>query len=59
MKKSVMYALFALATSMAVNTGIGNIHFNQRGKAKNNSCDTSLCCPGGSCSDDCCDFCCE
>jgi hypothetical protein len=57
MKKGVIIAFVALATSLAVYAGIGNNKTTQ--KAKTECCDKSECCPYETDTETCCEKGCE
>jgi len=57
MKQGAIIAFVALATSLAVYSGVGNN--NTTKKAKIECCDKSNCCPSGTTNDDCCENGCE
>lgn len=57
MKQGAIIAFVALATSLAVYSGVGNN--NKTKKAKFECCDKSICCPSGTTNDDCCENGCE
>jgi hypothetical protein len=57
MNKGVIIAFVALATSLAVYAGVGNLKSTQ--KAKTECCDKTECCPDGTETESCCDNECE
>lgn len=57
MKKGVIIAFVALATSLAVYAGVGNNNTTE--KANTACCDKSACCPDGPNMPDCCEKSCD